>query len=117
MPWTKQLQHELQRIASLGGSDRLAVRLSQGEVSADLVGCDAIGCSTSQVTFSTPKLAQASVQQLRKISDDLSKRLNYLLEPISLIVVGAREATELVKIVGSHADSNADNPSVLVARP
>lgn len=37
-------------------------------------------------------------------------------EPISLVVVGAREAAELVKIVGSHADSNADNPSVLVAR-
>lgn len=37
-------------------------------------------------------------------------------EPISLVVVGAREAAELVKIVGSHADSNSDNPSVLVAR-
>lgn len=37
-------------------------------------------------------------------------------EPISLVVVGAREAASLVKIVGSHADSNCDNPSVLVAR-
>ncbi|OBJ34815.1 hypothetical protein A5630_10575 [Mycolicibacterium mucogenicum] len=37
-------------------------------------------------------------------------------EPISLVVVGAREAAKLVKIIGSHADANSDNPSVLVAR-
>ncbi|MHA7664433.1 universal stress protein [Mycolicibacterium sp. HS_4_1] len=37
-------------------------------------------------------------------------------EPISLVVVGAHSARELPAIIGSHADTNRDNPSVLIAR-
>ncbi len=37
-------------------------------------------------------------------------------EPISLVVVGAHDAPDLSSIIGSHADRNCDNPSVLIAR-
>ena len=37
-------------------------------------------------------------------------------EPVSLVVVGAHSAQELPAIIGSHADTNRDNPSVLIAR-
>jgi nucleotide-binding universal stress UspA family protein len=50
------------------------------------------------------------------ITTSFVRFLQTTAEPISLVVVGARDAATLVKIVGSHADSNGDNPSVLVAR-
>lgn len=37
-------------------------------------------------------------------------------EPISLVVVGAHDAPDLSSIIGSNADRNCDNPSVLIAR-
>ncbi|MDR3661014.1 MAG: universal stress protein [Mycobacterium sp.] len=37
-------------------------------------------------------------------------------EPNSLVVVGAHDATDLANIIGSHADSDRDNPSVLIVR-
>lgn len=50
------------------------------------------------------------------ITTSFARFLQTTSEPISLVVVGAREAAKLVKIIGSHADANSDNPSVLVAR-
>ena len=37
-------------------------------------------------------------------------------EPISLVVVGVHSASDLPAIIGSHADTDRDHPSVLIAR-
>ncbi len=93
MSLTQDLTSELHRIAAIVGGDTLAVNLPTGRLTADIRAVDAIGCSTTIVTFATPKLAGATVQDLKKLSDELTKRLNYLLEPISLIEADAELAT------------------------
>ena len=93
MALQQQINAELQRIAALGGGDRLQVHLPSGLLSAEVVACDAIGCAALEVTYSTPQLANSTLQQLKKLSDELSRRLSYLLEPISLIEADDEAAT------------------------
>jgi len=93
MSFNQDLNQELQRISAIVGGDTLAVDVPAGRLTAEILAVDAIGCSTSAVTFATPQLAKATVHELKKVSDDLSHRLNYLLEPISLIEADAELAT------------------------
>ncbi len=116
MALIQDLQHELQRIASAGSSDTLVVDLPTGRLSAEIVAVDAIGCSTSAVTFATPRLAQATVQELKKLSDELSRRLNYLLEPISLIEADAEAATIQMRSNPPHKDDDGTRYYELLVR-
>lgn len=93
MALVQDINQELQRIAGIVGGGTLAVDVPTGRLTAEIAAVDAIGCSTSLVTFSTPKLAGATVQDLKKLSDELSRRLSYLMEPISLIEADAELAT------------------------
>lgn len=79
------IQRELKRIQAVSGRGLLQVDADAGRIEADLVAVDAIGCSFQTLAFSTDKLAGADLEQLRKISETLTARLTYLLEPIGLI--------------------------------
>ena len=78
------LQQELKRLDQVRFTDQATLRAadSQGEVVCELVALDGIGCAFTQLTYSTQQLANLSLDQLRTISEDLSRRLSYLLEPI-----------------------------------
>lgn len=55
----------------------------------ELSALDTVGCAVDGLTVSTGRLAQATVEQLKRISDDLGRRLTYLLEPVALLEVDA----------------------------
>jgi len=75
---------ELDRIAAQGRG-RLEVDLGKGHLESMVVAVDAIGCAFESFALTTEQLAGASMAQVKKISEELSGRLNYLLEPISPI--------------------------------
>lgn len=67
------------------GSRTIIVQHPDGQLTCELSALDAVGCSVDHLTLSAASLAGAVPDRLRAISQDLAKRLTYLLEPISPI--------------------------------
>lgn len=71
------------------GSHTLTAQHDRRRLSCELTGLDAIGCAFTRVALTTDELDGASTDRLKAISEALSKRLTYLLEPISPIEIDA----------------------------
>ena len=85
----QDIERELKRIQAVSGRGLLQVDTDAGRIEADLVGVDAIGCSFQTLGLSTAKLASASLEELKTISQALTEKLTYLLEPIGLVEADA----------------------------
>jgi hypothetical protein len=80
------IQRELKRIQAVSGRGLLQVDAEAGgRIEADLVAVDAIGCAFQTLAYSTDKLAAADLERLKEISQTLTAKLTYLLEPIGVI--------------------------------
>ncbi|MCE9526892.1 MAG: hypothetical protein K8R36_12645 [Planctomycetales bacterium] len=91
---TKQdMARELARIQSQNGLGRLEVDTPSGKLEAHLVTVDAIGCAFESFSYQTDKLANSTVKDLKKLSDSLTAKLNYLMEPISAVELDADSCT------------------------
>ena len=89
-------------------SGKLALDFSESgqRLSANIVALDALALAFDHVTLVHDKLAAASIDQLKKVADALSKRLTYLLEPISPIEV---DADQCVVQMRSNPPARDDN--------
>ena len=85
MTTKSDIQREFARIQSQNGLGRLEVDTPSGKLEAQLTAVDAIGCAFESFSYKTDKLATATVEKLKKLSDVLTARLNYLMEPISSV--------------------------------
>src|SRR5262249_47815689 len=74
---------------AVSGRGLLQVDCESGRVEADLLAVDAIGCSFQTLGLSTNKLADSSLEDLRSISQTLTEKLTYLLEPIGVVEADA----------------------------
>jgi len=83
------IERELKRIQAVSGRGLLQVDGPHGRVEADLVAVDAIGCAFQTLGYSTNKLANATLEELKAISQSLTEKLTYLLEPIGLVEADA----------------------------
>ena len=83
------IERELKRIQAVSGRGLLQVDCDAGRVEADLLAVDAIGCSFQTLAYSTDKLADASLDELKAISETLTGKLTYLLEPIGVVEADA----------------------------
>jgi len=83
------IERELKRIQAVSGRGLLQVDCEIGRIEADLVAVDGIGCSFQTLGLSTGKLASASLDELKAISETLTGKLTYLLEPIGLVEADA----------------------------
>jgi hypothetical protein len=81
------IQRELKRIQGVSGKGLLQVDADGGRIEADLLAVDAIGCSFQTLGYSTDRLATSTLDELKEISEDLTSRLIYLLEPIGMVEV------------------------------
>jgi hypothetical protein len=79
------IERELVRIQAVTGRGLLQVDSDAGRIEADLLAVDAIGCSFQTLGYSTSQLADATLDDLKQISMDLTAKLTYLLEPIGLV--------------------------------
>jgi hypothetical protein len=83
------IERELKRIQAVSGRGLLQVDCDAGRIEADLVAVDAIGCSFQTLGLSTAKLADASLDELKALSETLTEKLTYLLEPIGVVEADA----------------------------
>jgi hypothetical protein len=81
------IQRELKRIQAVTGKGLLQVDAGGGRIEADLLAVDAIGCSLQTLGYSTDKLAASTLDELKAISEKLTGKLTYLLEPIGVVEV------------------------------
>ncbi|MCA9120490.1 MAG: hypothetical protein H6822_14335 [Planctomycetaceae bacterium] len=84
-----QVHTELNRLASLAtvGKCSLQLDVGDGKLDATLTQIDQLGCAFEHFSYKVDKLANASIEQLKDVANDLSKRLCYLLESISPIEI------------------------------
>jgi hypothetical protein len=79
------IERELQRIQAVAGRGLLQIDTASGRLEADLLAVDAVGCALETLAYTTTKLATASLDDLKRISQQLTSKLTYLLEPIGLV--------------------------------
>jgi hypothetical protein len=103
------IQRELKRIQAVTGKGLLQVDADYGRIEADLLAVDAIGCSFQTLGYSTSKLSGATLDELRSISEALTGRLTYLLEPIGLVEVDQDRAA--VQLRSSPPQKGEDSTS------
>ena len=91
---TKQnIERELTRIQGQNGLGRLEVDAPSGKLEGQLIAVDGIGCAFESFAYKTDKLASSTVKDLKKLSDALTAKLNYLMEPISAVELDADSCT------------------------
>jgi hypothetical protein len=83
------IERELKRIQAVTGRGLLQVDAEAGRIEADLLAVDAIGCAFQTLGLSTGKLADAALDDLKSISEALTGKLTYLLEPIGVVEADA----------------------------
>ena len=104
-----QTESALSAIAPFAqGSHQLTAAAAACRLSADLVALDALALAFDRLTVINQSLATTSIDGLKKIANALSKRLTYLLEPISPIEV---DADQCVVQLRSNPPQNDDNGS------
>jgi hypothetical protein len=103
------IERELKRIQAVTGRGLLQVQTPGGRIEADLVGVDAIGCAFQTLAYTTDKLANSTLDELKGISQALTARLTYLLEPIGLVEADADRCS--VQLRSSPPQKNDDGTS------
>ena len=89
----QDIERELKRIHASNGRGLLQVDCDDGRIEADLLAVDAIGCSFQTLGYSTSRLADSSLDELKAVSEALTGKLTYLLEPIGLVEADSDRCT------------------------
>jgi hypothetical protein len=87
MTLKKQLETTLTGIGATAAPRSLSLTDGGRILTCELAALDTLACSFTRLTLAVDRLAGASEDALRKMANDLTKRVNYLLEPIAPIEV------------------------------
>ncbi len=112
-----QTQNILSSLASFtSGKHALDLSESGQRLSADLVALDGLALAFDHVTLSSDALTTAPIEKLRTVADALSRRLTYLLEPISPIEVDADQCVVQMRSNPPQRDDNGTRYYELLVR-
>lgn len=101
---------------SAGGSQTLVVAESGVQLEAEIVAVDALALAFEHLTVTRAALATATIEQLKKLADALSKKLTYLLEPISPVEVDADQCIVQMRSSPPQRDDNGTRYYELLVR-
>ena len=107
MGWRDQVRDQLAGIPTFSiGRHALRCRHDVQELSLDLVGLDSLACAFERLALSSPALAGASVERLKKCAETLSARITYLLEPVQPIEVDPEQCVVQLRSVPPQKDDD-----------
>ena len=114
---TLHLQFKNQ-LASMGRGGTATLNLTEGrrELTCILVEHNPLAVSFTELRLVTDALAGAKIADLQKIGESLSKRLTYLLEPISPIEADAEGCTLQMRSNPPQKDDDGRSYYELVVR-
>ena len=118
-----RLHDELNRLAKFAsvGIPQLSMDIEEnnpreGRLECTVTAVDQLACAFEQLTFRTPKLDQATLDDLQRIAADLSRRLSYLLESISPIETDREGCVVQMRSNPPQQDDDGTSYYELVAR-
>ena len=85
MDLQKKAQQALAGMPSGAGRQRLRVQEGNQTLNCEIENLDSLAVEFTDITLTTTALAGKSTDELKSLADVLSRRLTYLLEPISPI--------------------------------
>ncbi len=98
------------------GSHSIDIIEAGDHLLADIVALDALALAFDHFTLTRAALSAASIDQLKKVADALSRRLTYLLEPISPIEVDADRCVVQLRSNPPARDDNGTRYYELLVR-
>jgi len=118
MGWRDQVRAELSSIGTFSiGRHALRCRDGDQELSIDLVALDSLACAFERLALRSTKLAGASVDKLKRVAENLSARITYLLEPVQPIEVDPEQCVvQLRSVPPQKEDDKTSYYELLVQR-
>jgi hypothetical protein len=102
-----QAQSELQKLqTSSTYPHRLHCEINGQRLQAELLALDTLACSFNFMGVELAALATAPVAKLRDVADQLSRRLTYLLEPITAVEIDAEQCVVQLRSNPPQKDDN-----------
>jgi hypothetical protein len=103
---TQELKQALAGLTLTSDAQTLQL-FSEGQtLCIELAALDGLACSFTEVSLASPKLVGAPLASLKSTAEGLSKRLTYLLEPISPIETDAHGCTVQLRSMPPHKEDN-----------
>lgn len=119
MSVSRALHDQLNQLGEFAGASRsLSFSYDGRSVELELLALNSLACALSTLVVREPSLATADVTRLQAVSEKLSARLNYLLEPIQPIEIDAEQC--VIQMRSNPPSIEADQSSyyeLLVKRP
>jgi len=85
---------------------------------AELSAIDTLACAFELFSLESAKLQNADIAQLKRVADELSKKLSYLLEPIQAIEIDSeRCVVQMRSVPPTKDDGRTSYYELLVCRP
>lgn len=107
-------------LAGLGpfrhGQRDLTISEADARLDARLSSLDALALAFDHITLVRGDLSNDSIERLKQVADDLSKRLTYLLEPISPIEVDLDQCVVQMRSNPPQRDDNGTRYYELLVR-
>jgi hypothetical protein len=117
MTLKSQAQTALSNLSpSIQTPQALAASDAGQRLTANIVALDGLALAFEHLTLLSDSLAAAPIEQLKRVADALSKRLTYLLEPISPIEVDADQCVVQLRSNPPQRDDNGTRYYELLVR-
>jgi hypothetical protein len=118
MGWRDKVRAELSSLGAFSiGRHALRCRDGDQELSIDLVALDSLACAFERLALGNAKLAGASVDRLKRVAENLSARITYLLEPVQPIEVDPEQCVvQLRSVPPQKEDDKTSYYELLVQR-
>jgi hypothetical protein len=110
MTLVEQTRTALAAVPAFAGDPRTLSTEHDGlRLTCDLTALDSLACEFTRFAVRAGKLAAASIDELKRVSEKLAARLTYLLEPISPVEVDAQQC--VVQLRSNPPQRDADRTS------
>jgi hypothetical protein len=84
-----QVHAALAKLGNFESPTPLSAEFGGQNLTCELVALDSLACAFNQFSLQSDPLAKAPLTKLKMVAEDLSRRLTYLMEPITPVEVDA----------------------------
>lgn len=107
MTLSQKFKEALASVPAFTSGNRV-VEVDEGpeHLACHLIALEPMACALTRLSLRAEKLSGLSIDGLRQVAENLSKRLTYLLEPVSPIETDAQGCTVQMRSNPPHKDSD-----------
>jgi hypothetical protein len=111
-----QLQAILARLGSFELPTPITAEFGEQSLTCEMIALDSLACAFNYFSLQSGPLAKAPLTKLKTVAEDLSRRLTYLLEPITPVEVDAEGCVVQMRSNPPQKDDNSTTYYELLVR-